>query len=97
METFVLHGEDRIVKTLPYTYPNERQAQRAAQAHLDDLKREEEELVVVCRGNPLIVAQSKVRLIGFRAGIPDTWRASSVTHRYTGQSFLTSLELEPLV
>lgn len=73
-------GDGEPVRRLRHHYPDEKSAQAAAQAALDESKRNEDKLSLELPGDPTFSAESPLALSGFRYGIDGDWIIDSVTH-----------------
>lgn len=73
-------GDGEPVRRLRHHYPDEKSAQAAAQAALDESKRNEDKLSLELQGDPTFSAESPLVLSGFREGIDGDWIIDSVTH-----------------
>lgn len=93
IEKFEIEGEDKITKTLPHRYPTKEEAKDAAKGHYNDLGKETETFSVEIVGDPLIVAETPVILVGFRPGIQINWIVDRITHKIDGSGYTSSLEL----
>lgn len=91
-EKFELAGEDGVTRTLPHRYSTQAEAADAAKGNYNDMAKERETFSFTCIGNPKIVAEGMIVLVGFRPGIRTIWRADRVTHIVTGLSYITQVE-----
>lgn len=73
-------GDGEPVRRLRHHYPDEKSAQAAAQAALDESKRNEDKLTLELPGDPALSAESPLLLSNFREGIDGDWIIDSVTH-----------------
>lgn len=86
-------GDGEPVKRLRHSYQDEKSAQAAAQASLDQSRRSEERLSLNLPGNPEISAEKPLTLINFREGIAGDWIIEQATHSIDkGVGFKTSLQ-----
>lgn len=86
-------GDGEPVKRLRHSYQDEKSAQAAAQASLDQSRRGEERLSLNLPGNPEISAEKPLTLINFREGIAGDWIIEQATHSIDkGVGFKTSLQ-----
>ncbi len=86
-------GDGEPVRRLRHHYPDEKSAQAAAQAALDESKRNEDKLSLELPGDPTFSAESPLALSGFREGIDGDWIIDSVTHTINkSQGFSASIE-----
>lgn len=92
----VLAGEKGNTQMLPESYPTESAALAAAKAELQRQKRAKKSMSVeLVTGNAHIVAESPVRLSGFKSEIDDTkWVAKEVQHSLSSSGFTTQIQLE---
>lgn len=91
-EKTVLAGKDGVTKVLPHRYPTEAEAKAAAEGHNEDLAKETETFSFTCIGNPTILAESPIILVGFRPGIRTSWIADKVTHQISSGGYTTQVE-----
>lgn len=91
-EVMELQGEEGNTKTLPHRYSTQALAKAAAEAEWNELEKEAETFSFTCVGNPLIMAETPVILLGFRLGIRTIWRADKVVHTLTSSSYTTRVE-----
>lgn len=73
-------GKGEPTKTLRHTLGSAADAKAAAQAELDRRKRGQETVSVTLPGDPSLMAESPLELVGFREGVDGTWLVSKVTH-----------------
>lgn len=72
-----LEGPARILRE---TYPDQKRAQKAAEAEKGRVNRETGNASFVMYGRPDAQAGAPVVAVGFRSGLRGDWRASTVTH-----------------
>ncbi len=87
-------GEGKPVYTLRHTYPDARQATRAARSKLDALQRGTGTLSLTLVGNTELMAEGKLRLKGFRDGVDGEWLIQRAEHQLDSQGFITRVEAE---
>lgn len=90
----VTEGEGSPIKKLRHTYATKEEAQRAAKAELDKIKRGNDTLSMTMPGNPLIAAEGQILALGFRIGVAGLWSITSAKHQIRGGGFTTSIETE---
>lgn len=73
-------GDGEPVRLLRHHYPDEKSAQAAAQAALDESKRNEDKLTLELPGDPALSAESPLLLSNFREGIDGDWIIDSVMY-----------------
>jgi phage protein D len=73
-------------------YPTREAAKIAAKAVYEKLTQKAYTFTAEIPGNPNILAESNLKLSGFRQGIPTTWIISRSTHSLTSSGYRTSLE-----
>ncbi|WP_265045210.1 MULTISPECIES: contractile injection system protein, VgrG/Pvc8 family [unclassified Wolbachia] len=72
-------------------YPNAESALSAANAKLKQLKRNNETLDITMPGNPQILAEAKLNLIGFNQAVDGEWIVNRAEHTLNGSGYLTML------
>jgi len=93
--TEVKVGDDKPVYTLRHTYPDADTARTAAQAKLTALNRgQATAALTVTPGNPLIAAETRLTLTGFRGGIDGNWIATQVNHQLNHNGYTTRIQAE---
>ena len=75
-------------------YGSKAEAEAAAKANLDDRTRSQLTVSVNGPGDPRLYADGSVTLKGFDAAIDRTYRATRVTHTFSGQGYTTGTDLE---
>lgn len=85
-------GKEGVTRTLPHRYTTKEEAAEAAQSSKDDQDKETETFSFTTIGNPKIVAETMIFLIGFRPGIRTLWRADRVTHTLNSSGYTTKVE-----
>ena len=88
-------GQGKPIYTLRHSYPDEARARDAARAKLKALSRGLATLKFSLNsGNPLVVAEAKLTLEGFRDGMNGPWIATQVTHELDTNGLTTRVEAE---
>lgn len=88
-------GSGDPVRRLRHNFPDEASAKKAAQAELDKRDRSKNKLSLSMPGNPLLAAEAKLAIVGFRPGVPTSWLVSRVQHRFdTGAGYSCEVEAE---
>ena len=87
-------GEGRPAKSLRYSYPNEEDARRAAQAKLENLNRGASKLSITLPGNSVLSAEVKLNLSGFREGADGQWLINRVEHTLDNSGYRCQLDGE---
>ena len=90
----VTAGEGEPVRRLRERFRDEGQATEAAEAELERSKRRKETLEVTLPGNPSIVADGKVAMIGPSGAASGLWVVKTATHSITDAGFTTSFSAE---
>ena len=81
--------------TLRHTFAEKAQAENAARAKKDELDRGARTLSGSVSGNPAIVAEIDIEVIGIRPGVDGLWSVRSVSHRYSdADGYVTEFEAE---
>ena len=76
-------------------YPTAAEASRAAAARLKELTRGLATLrLTVQPGDPLIAAESRLQLTGFRSGIDGDWIVTGATHQLDTVGYRTRVDAE---
>jgi phage protein D len=75
-------------------YGSKAEAEAAAKANLDDRARSQLTVSINGPGDPRLYADGSVTLKGFDAAIDRTYRATRVTHTFSGQGYTTGTDLE---
>jgi phage protein D len=86
------YSNGNIGYSLRGLYPTREAAKVAAKAVYEKLTQKTYTFTAEIPGNPNILAESKLKLSGFRAGIPTAWIISRSTHSLTSSGYRTSLE-----
>ncbi len=76
----VTSGDGSPVHRLRHVFPTADEAQRAADARLDEIKSGVDTLSLTMPGAPEVLAETPLELIGFRSGVAASWSAISVVH-----------------
>ena len=87
-------GDGSPVHRLRHVFPNEEEAQRAADAKLDEIKRGVDTLSLTFPGDATVAAETPVELVGFRPGVAATWSVTSVVHDIGQSGFTTRVQAE---
>lgn len=87
-------GSGDPVKRLRHAYPTEDAAKAAAQGDLDKRVRGEAKLSVSMPGDPLVQAEGKLTLTGFRDSVDGEWLIKRVEHEMDGQGYSCHVECE---
>ena len=91
----VTAGSGDPVRRLRHNFPDQASAKTAAQAELDKRDRRKNKLSLSMPGDPLLGAEAKLELSGFRAGVPTSWLVTRVEHRFgTGDGYSCEIEAE---
>lgn len=94
----VRYGQGEPTFTLKFNYPTEAQAKAAAEAKFNALERQTRVLSASFPGDMRVVAESPLKVQGFRDGVNGNWVAVKVEHRYSGGGLTTSVsEAEQLI
>jgi phage protein D len=91
----VAHNEghsDNIGYSLRGLYPTREAAKTAAKAVYEKLTQKAYTFTAEIPGNPNVLAESNLKLSGFRQGIPTAWIISRSTHSLNSAGYRTSLE-----
>nr|VFK12740.1 MAG: hypothetical protein BECKLFY1418C_GA0070996_100165 [Candidatus Kentron sp. LFY] len=95
LRTPVQVGEGEPVFTLRHAYKDANTATAAAQAKLDALMRGLGTLSLTLKhGNPVLAAEAKLTLLGFREGVDGDWVITQANHTMAGGGYSTSLGAE---
>jgi phage protein D len=86
------YSESDIGYSLRGLYPTREAAKTAAKAVYEKLTQKAYTFNAEIPGTPNILAESNLRLSGFRTGIPTTWIISRSTHTLNSMGYRTSLE-----
>jgi uncharacterized protein len=89
-------GDSDPVFKMRRSYPDAIQAQAAADAKLAALDRGTGTLEIALPGNPNLMAEGVVNMIGFRSGIDGRWLLNRVTHSIGSQGFSSSVSGESM-
>lgn len=93
--TEVKVGSGDPVRKLRHNFPDKASAEKAAQAELDKRDRRKNKLALTMPGDPLLAAEAKLVLLGFRPGVPTDWLVTRVQHRFeVGTGYVCELEAE---
>lgn len=83
-----------IFKLLPMFPDGKEEAKAAAQARSDKLARDEGELNIGIIGDPAVMAEAPLVVVGVRTGVDGTWRIKTATHRIDSNGYETSITAE---
>jgi phage protein D len=86
------YSEGDIGYSLRGLYPTREAAKVAAKAVYEKLTQKAYTFNAEIPGNPNVLAESNLRLSGFRTGIPTAWIISRSTHTLSSAGYKTSLE-----
>jgi phage protein D len=86
------YSEGDIGYSLRGLYPTREAAKTAAKAVYEKLTQKAYTLNAEILGSPNVLAESNLKLTGFRSGIPTTWIISRSTHTLNSAGYKTSLE-----
>lgn len=88
-------GSGDPVRRMRHNFPDRDTALKAAQGELDKRDRRKNKLTLTMPGDPLLAAEAKLTLAGFRAGVPTSWLVNRVEHRMeVGSGYACTLECE---
>ena len=88
-------GEGKPVYTLRHPYQNAETARAAAQSKLDALSRGlATASLTLKQGNPLLAAEARLTLSGFRTGVAGDWVATQVSHEFSDSGYSTRFNAE---
>lgn len=95
-EQVVVVGDEEPVETLPRVYPNEQQAQAAAQAEMTRRNRGKATLNATFAMFKLLQAQAGGLLTanGYRTGIAGDWSIKNAVHEYSESGLKTKIKAE---
>lgn len=85
-------GEPRY--EMKHTYPNEREARRAAKGQLDAFRRGTGLLRLSMPGDPRIGAETRINLKGFRDGVDGPWVVQVAKHNQGDDAYHLQIEAE---
>jgi phage protein D len=95
-EFFESVGEEGFSDNIGYSlrglYPTRDAAKTAAKAVYEKLTQKAYTFTAEIPGNPNVLAESNLKLSGFRQGVPTSWTISRSTHSLTSSGYNTSLE-----
>jgi phage protein D len=94
LKRWVQVGDGARVTSLPYSYPSEAAAQRAAESRLRALIRGTRTLRTTITGNPSFAAEHHVDASGFEDGTDGEWILTRVEHTIDKTGFFTRIECE---
>ncbi len=87
-------GQDSPNKALRNIYPSQIEAEAAAAAKLDEIKRGGHRLGLTMPAQPQLSAESQITLSGFKPGADGNWSIRSVSHELKSSGFTTRIEAE---
>lgn len=91
----IVGADDVNTHSLPHTYATHAAAERAAQAKMKALKRGKAKLDIdTMPGNPMLAAECRANVSGFRKGIDGVWTVIRAQHRLTDSGYTCALECE---
>ncbi len=90
----VVEGEDSPTYTIRQPFPTVEEASRKARAKLDALTRGTATLSLTLIGNPLVRAEGKIAVSGFRPPVNGDWIATRAEHSLNEQGLTTRVDTE---
>lgn len=90
-------GDGEPVLSLKKTFPDQQSAKAAAQAELNNKKRELYVLDLVVEGNGNIIAETPITTVGLKVPEGNQWIVQSVDHTVNGGGFITRFTAEQKV
>lgn len=90
----VTAGEGSPGKRLRHVYATRSEAEKAAKAKLDELKRGTNLFNITMPGDPTVAAEGQTIASGFRTGVNGLWSVTSTRHEISGGGFTTSIQAE---
>lgn len=88
-------GSGDPVRRLRHNFPDKASAEKAAQAELDKRDRRKNKLSLTMPGDPLLAAEARLQLEGFRPGVLTEWLITRVQHRFSpGIGYSCDVEAE---
>ena len=90
-------GDGEPVLSLKKTFPDKQSAKAAAQAELNNKKRELYVLDLVVEGNGNIIAETPITTIGLKVPDGNQWIVQSVDHTVDSGGFITRFTAEQRV
>lgn len=90
----VIAGKGDPVFRIRNPYPTQSEATEAAKSKLKALNHSEAKLSVTLPGNPALLAETPLSLVGFRRGIASAWVVGSATHSYSRSGYTVSVQAE---
>ncbi len=90
----VTAGQGEPVFRLRNPYPTQADASEAAKAKLKALNHSEAKLSITLPGNPDLLAETPLSLVGFRSGVAAEWVVNSVVHSYSPSGYSVSVQAE---
>jgi phage protein D len=90
-------GSGEPIKMLKYEYATKQNAKKAAKAELAKLKSSQDKVSLTLPGNPDLVAEVGVKLVGFPpAEMNTSWVVARGAHNLSNSGYSTSIDLEGL-
>lgn len=93
-EQTVTAGSGEPVFTIGRRYPDQTSAETAAKARLAAFTQGLATLRLTCPGNPAIMAEGRLTLVGVRGGADGDWSIVRVVHRMDGGGYVCEVEAE---
>ena len=90
----VTAGEGSPIFSIRHTHTTKEEAENAAKAKLDEMARGTDTLSLTMAGDPVIAAEGRALLLGFRIGVDGVWSIKSVKHTLSNSGFKTKIEGE---
>lgn len=87
-------GSGDPVRRLRHNFPDEETAKEAAHGELAKRERRKNKLSLDMPGVPTLVAEAKLKLSGFRPGIPTDWLITRVAHHFQPGGYSCAVEAE---
>jgi len=93
-ETLETEGDPAKALRTPYQMRTQDEAKDGAKSKKDKLDKETEQFSFTCVGNPMLVAETLVTLVGFRPGLRTAWRIKTATHKLSNSGYTTDCTCE---
>ncbi len=87
-------AEKAIHQIGKYFSDGKEEAGEAAKSKADELKRSEKTVDLTIDGDPSIMAEMKILIVGLRTGVDDLYRIKTVTHTIDGNGYSTKIQGE---
>ena len=87
-------GGGEPIYSIRHIYPTQEEAQKGAQSKLDEFTRGTDKLSLYMEGDPSIVAETQLRLSGFRDGVNGQWSVKTAVHRLNSSGYSTDITAE---